>query len=881
MVRNMPMSNAQHGSATCSKPYPVSPLVRFVAGVCVSGALLLFASSHALAQRTTPEPAETAAKSGSVPQTAAPDSVPVNDLSVAAVVSPLAAKAIPLPQIADSADDLDRQLAEILKQLSSAPDLADADRAMRAQTEEIAVRAQSVDPLLEGNPSATEIGDEELYWRGLSQQSSAQRKQLSTRAANLETQIHFLDEQQMKWQATHDQIQNTPGIETVATRVQQELDAINVTRSQAENQLKLMLTFQSLLSKNSRQISDSVTKLSAAQEAFRGHIFQRDSHPLWSKGAFREGTQPMGAGLRRSADRDFATGGEFLHAKVLLVCLFVILFVAALFLAFRIRDYLGDGSRPGIPAGAHAIFRHPYAVALTFALLAMMGQTFSAPISVGAVLYVLWMIVTITLLPLLIEPGLRPLLYTLAVCNVLSGLRVWVPFSPLAKRGLLTVGVSAAIAAFAWLSRPSRIRQLRMSLSRQRLLTAALQLGLLLLLTALVLNICGYVSLSHVLGLGTLLSAIFMSALYCVVRVLCITITIGLHSPLGSRLTEVRRQQIEFWGHRTLVVASVLLWIRFELYMFMIYGKVKDFASEVLNYPFTLGKVEFTLWIILSVILILVLGYAISKGSTALMRSILLAKLPLHRGLPYAVSKVVYYGMMLVVLYAAVTQAGVELNKFTVITGALGVGVGFGLQNIVNNFASGLILLFERPIRVDDTVEVNGLVGSVKRIGARSSTIQTFQGAEVIVPNSNLLSNHVINWTLSSPWRRVDIQVGVAYGSDLQQVLKLLVSVAEQNSKVMREPAPMAFFLGFGDSALNFELRFWSARQDTWFELKSDVAIGVSTALREAGIEIPFPQRDLHLRTVDSVPQEMDAAADELKRRLEGKSKVIPGVSGR
>jgi potassium-dependent mechanosensitive channel len=237
--------------------------------------------------------------------------------------------------------------------------------------------------------------------------------------------------------------------------------------------------------------------------------------------------------------------------------------------------------------------------------------------------------------------------------------------------------------------------------------------------------------------------------------------------------------------------------------------------------------------------------------------------------------------MMLVVLYAAVTKAGVELNKFTVITGALGVGVGFGLQNIVNNFASGLILLFERPIRVDDTVEVNGLVGSVKRIGARSSTIQTFQGAEVIVPNSNLLSNHVINWTLSSPWRRVDIPVGVAYGSDLQQVMKLLVSVAEQNPKVMRDPVPMAFFLGFGDSALNFELRFWSARQDTWFELKSDVAIGISNALREAGIEIPFPQRDLHLRTVDSASQELDAVAEELKERLERKSKAGPAVPGR
>jgi len=235
--------------------------------------------------------------------------------------------------------------------------------------------------------------------------------------------------------------------------------------------------------------------------------------------------------------------------------------------------------------------------------------------------------------------------------------------------------------------------------------------------------------------------------------------------------------------------------------------------------------------------------------------------LPLQRGLPYAISTVTYYLLLLFVFLVALTDAGVELNKFTVVTGALGVGVGFGLQNIVNNFVSGLILLFERPIRVGDTVEAGGVIGNVKRIGARSSTLQTFQGSEVIVPNSNLLSNQVINWTLSSPWRCVQIPVGVAYGTDPEPVLKRLVEVAESYPGVMRDPQPAAFFLGFGDSALNFELRFW-AGQDTWFQLKSDVTSGVAKALREAGIEIPFPQRDLHVRSIDASVREALASND-------------------
>ena len=178
--------------------------------------------------------------------------------------------------------------------------------------------------------------------------------------------------------------------------------------------------------------------------------------------------------------------------------------------------------------------------------------------------------------------------------------------------------------------------------------------------------------------------------------------------------------------------------------------------------------------------------------------------------MPYAASKVTYYILSVFVLLAAVTAAGVDLNKFTIITGALGVGVGFGLQDIVKNFASGLILLFERPIRVDDVIELTGMVGTVRRIGARSSTIVTFQGAEVIVPNSNLVSTQVINWTLSSQQRRIEISVGVAYGTDPERVLQLLVAEAAAHENVMTNPAPVAFFIGFGDSALNFELRFWS-----------------------------------------------------------------------
>jgi small-conductance mechanosensitive channel len=216
-----------------------------------------------------------------------------------------------------------------------------------------------------------------------------------------------------------------------------------------------------------------------------------------------------------------------------------------------------------------------------------------------------------------------------------------------------------------------------------------------------------------------------------------------------------------------------------------------------------LQRLHITLGNILGFLFILIVGYALANLFAFALRKLLLSRFPQQRGLPFTISKITYYIFLVLVFLAALANAGMELNKFTLVTGALGVGVGFGLQNIVNNFASGLILLFERPIRVGDTVEMKWLVGIVKRIGALSSTIQTGEDAEVIVPNSNLISNEVINWTLSSVRRRVNISVGVAYGAEPERVLSLLIEVPAAHSGVTRNPKPEAYLVGFGDSALN------------------------------------------------------------------------------
>ncbi len=224
--------------------------------------------------------------------------------------------------------------------------------------------------------------------------------------------------------------------------------------------------------------------------------------------------------------------------------------------------------------------------------------------------------------------------------------------------------------------------------------------------------------------------------------------------------------------------------------------------------------------------------------------------LALPRGVPGAISQMSHYAILFLGFLIALKAGGIDLTSFAVLGGAFGIGIGFGLQNVMNNFVSGLFLLFERPIQAGDRIQTGDYLGDVEHIGIRASILRTLDGAEVIVPNGNLLSNEVINWTKSDPRRRATIPIGVAYGTDPDRVLTLLRKVAAGHPKVLQDPEPETYFVAHGASSLDFEIRAWLLTKD-YFQVQSDLTVAVNRALADADIEIPFPQQDLHLRSVD------------------------------
>lgn len=276
-----------------------------------------------------------------------------------------------------------------------------------------------------------------------------------------------------------------------------------------------------------------------------------------------------------------------------------------------------------------------------------------------------------------------------------------------------------------------------------------------------------------------------------------------------------------------------------------------DGLRDLFNYEILrLGETPLTLWTILYVAILLVVLTVVSRKLTDWMERGLLRRGQMDTGSRDAIRKTTRYLILVIGTMVILESAGVDLGSLTVIFGALGIGIGFGLQNIINNFVSGLIILFERPIKVGDRVQVGEVFGNVENIAIRATTVITNDNISIIVPNSEFISKQVINWSHNDPNVRISVPVGVAYGTDPDLVRDALLEVAESHDGVLEHPAPDVLFEEFGDSSLNFTLRVWSNRYTTRPGVfKSELNFLIARKLAEAGIQVPFPQRDLHIRS--------------------------------
>jgi small-conductance mechanosensitive channel len=265
---------------------------------------------------------------------------------------------------------------------------------------------------------------------------------------------------------------------------------------------------------------------------------------------------------------------------------------------------------------------------------------------------------------------------------------------------------------------------------------------------------------------------------------------------------------------------------------------------------FAIGGVPFTLWNILYLVVLLLLLVAASRRLKRWLIEKVLVRREIEPGVRQAVATIVQYVFVFVGFLIILSTAGIDFTAINVLAGAIGIGVGFGLQSTANNFFSGLIILFERPIKVGDRIQVGEITGDVVRIAARATAIRTNDNIDIIVPNSEFISSQVINWSHSDREVRLHIPVGVSYSSNPEEVRRILLEVAAEHAGILKAPPPDVVFLGFGESSLDFDLRVWTSEFITAPQnLRSDLNFAIQKKFQEQGVEIPFPQRDIHIRS--------------------------------
>jgi len=322
------------------------------------------------------------------------------------------------------------------------------------------------------------------------------------------------------------------------------------------------------------------------------------------------------------------------------------------------------------------------------------------------------------------------------------------------------------------------------------------------------------------------------------------------HDTAGTSKTEVEpkvKQIVTFIN--TVLVIFVLL--PSTLAIWGAYDNLQEANTGLMNLGFSLGSLRITVGLFLTVAGILYGAYILSVIIQYLITNRIMSQRHIDKGARLSINRLLHYFILFMGFILAISALGLEVTKLTIILSALGVGVGFGLQGVVNNFVSGLILLIERPIREGDSIQVAGEWSTISKIGLRATRVKTVDEADVIIPNADLVYNQVTNWTLGNRAVKVILPVGVSYGSDVDLVIETLIAATEASTNIVKEAGTQALFMGFGESSLNFELRLWVSDARERIQVISDLHRDIFRRFKEENIEIAFPQMDLHLPDVD------------------------------
>lgn len=661
------------------------------------------------------------------------------------------------------------------------------------------------------------------------------------------TAISSLSAKRKDWQEKKDQISGYDKKEMLSLALAKEQEKILVETVDKAlqiigDQLKLVLAVGKKIGDLQILLYSSNSDLKAMEDQLRTIPIQQTSPSILS-GAFY--TRINGNLFKQS----YANTKQFvvnqlksLQKNRKFILLGMVAFCLVCFGVYKSKDQVPASSR-WYPFAVYPLATTVFIASSLNASVAMMPVNFDLPPQWEALLNILTLLAATRLTTFLVEnKRRRQLLIRLIVFMALAMLMVVINLPQmLILLYVFYVSVLALVYYFYQLPSTRGKTDLKSWLSRlMGLLPAAI----------LILGISGFDQVAVIL-FSTVLSAVTSCLIVWMFYLFFLgVIDLVLTAQPFSLLSENREiimkslQPIVAWMHIILLVAvQGVVWGFFSNLSGALHG--------ISNLGFTFSNLQISPRFMFTVIFVIYSAFLTSRAIQTILLNKVLPRYGAERGVQLSITRLVHYAILISGFLVMLRVLGFQLSQLALLGGALGVGIGFGLQAIVSNFVCGLILLFERPIKVGDTIQIGNEIGEVKNLGLRATIIQTFDSADIVVPNSDLVTGQVTNWTLAERKVRIRIPVGVAYGSDVARVLEILVACANANPVVLSTPKPLAFFLAFGASSLDFELRVWISEYLDKTQVLSDLNQDIEKEFSLRKIEIPFPQTDLHLRSVD------------------------------
>jgi small-conductance mechanosensitive channel len=774
---------------------------------------------------------------------------------------------IPVEEIAIQATQVGDLIRGFATNLASTSEIETIRKFLPPVSANIALELKSTANILGNQPALETLQAQEQLWLERQAQLTAWLNVLTGRATKLQVALAQLKKLQDTWSRTRDAEVAAKAPAPTLQQIDVTLAAIQAAQKPHQAQRDEVLDLQGKIAEQVAACNTALAQIDALQQRAVGGIFAPDSPAIWNADLWARAKATLPERLPKIAASFW--GDILLYVRdpsrhmPRHIAIFIVL--SLVLLAAR-RQVSQREPAEGSESHATAVFDHVFAAAALVTLMVATAPASPVPLKVKQLFQIAALVPIILLTRRAVPPIVVPAIYALAILFTTDTVRRAVTGEPPAGQGILVLEAVAGIAVVVWLW----IRGAHKAAHGLAKVSALRRLLAVFILFAfsvgLVAAVFGYVRLARLAIPGVLIGGALALELYASVQVAMGVITYVFRVwPL--RLLHMIQHHRDLLERRIYLLFLWLVsigWLFRYLDYLGLFDPAWSVGTEFLNTRLERGSISITVGDIIAFFLTLLGAYLLSAFIRFVLEEDVYPRTRIVTGQSYALSSILNYAILAIGFVVALGVLGMDLTKMTVLASAFGVGLGFGMQSVVNNFVSGLILLFERPIHVGDTVQVGNLQGRVRRIGIRASIVRTMQGAEIIVPNAQLITEQVTNWTLSDQLRRVDLPVGVNYGAAAKKVIELLEGVARAHPQVLQNPAPRCLFMSYGDSSINFELRAWTEYSNSQ-QVHSDLTVAIYDAVYAAGMSFPFAQREVRLLGDSDATSKVPPAAVEKK----------------